>query len=46
MQGADDSGANAQVAVPMPISGPSTLNCTYNPVARGYKPINVTAKRT
>jgi hypothetical protein len=37
---------DVQVAVPMPIKGPFTLNCTYNPVARGYKPINVTAKRT
>jgi hypothetical protein len=30
----------------VPISGPSTLNCVYNPVAGGYKPIKVTAKRT
>jgi hypothetical protein len=38
--------ADVNVQVAVPIKGPGTLNCTYNPVAGGYKPVKVTAKRT
>jgi hypothetical protein len=35
-----------KLKIPVPVKKYSTLNCTYNPISGGYKPVKVTAKRT
>jgi hypothetical protein len=41
-------GGGVTIAVPapsIPVPGFNTLGCTYNPVAGGYRPVSVTARR-